>query len=117
MTKEQAIQEQLYRTRPATTNPKQDGYYVVVDPENIHLSQSFYFMEGDWFEDEIEARENENHDALDVDGCFWLEPIDIDKVVDEVKELNPFPKVNSMDERIAWSRCCEKFKELLNQSK
>lgn len=64
-----------YEVVPITEKPEKADYYLVVDPENPGLSQAFYFLEDDWFESEGEARENEDHDALDVDGCSWLRPL------------------------------------------
>jgi hypothetical protein len=55
--------------------PDKDDWYIILDPENPYSPEACYFLEGDWFESEVDARENENHDSLDVDGCSWLREI------------------------------------------
>lgn len=69
---------------PISTPPEEDGWYTIFPEDNPHSTEPYYFLEGDWFETEIEARENENHDALDVDGCFWLKPFDLISVLWQV---------------------------------
>jgi hypothetical protein len=55
--------------------PDKDGWYILIDPEDEETGRTFYYMEGDWYYSEDEARINENHDTIDVDGCMWLRPI------------------------------------------
>jgi hypothetical protein len=55
-----------------------DDYYIIEDS-----GEECYFMEGDWYVDENEARCNEHHEALDVDDCMWLRPITIESLLSE----------------------------------
>jgi hypothetical protein len=68
--------------------PKEDGYYQMID-EDGDPSDPLYFMEGDWFVDEEDARVNENHDALDANGYSWLKPTPIAVILEaERKDLD-----------------------------
>lgn len=51
-------------------------------------------------------------------GAAYVKP-DIDKVVEQMREENPYcGEIDfSEDARIAWEKSCDKLKELLNQSK
>jgi hypothetical protein len=65
--------------------PKEDGYYQMID-EDGDPSDPLYFMEGDWFVDEEDARVNENHDALDANGYSWLKPTPIAVILEEERK-------------------------------
>lgn len=66
---------------PITQHPPEDGYYLVLELNEKESGRVLYFMEGDWYEDEHEARFNENHDAYDVDDCHWLRPVDLSSLL------------------------------------
>lgn len=63
----------LYQTMPMSEKPDNDGYYLLLDPENIELSSLCYCLEGEWYRDFDDAMD-EHHSELDTDGCSWLKP-------------------------------------------
>ncbi len=87
----------IYLLTPVSTPPEKDGWYDFIDISGEVKATSYYFMEGDWYESEDDAKINEHHDTLDVDGYYYLRPISEEKLR-EVMGL-------------AWDACEAKEKE------
>jgi len=45
-------------------------------------------MEGDWYDNEGEARINEDHDTIDVEGLFWLKSVSEEKFITDYMEAH-----------------------------
>jgi len=76
----------LYELVPISESPIRDGYYTVIDPADPSQDEAFYFLEGEWFQSEHDARVNENHFSMDVDGCHWLRPINPETLKAMIRE-------------------------------
>lgn len=65
-----------YTPVPVSENPEMEGSYVVISliDDNM-LNREYYFLDGDWYDDEDEARVNEHHFSVDLDNCHWLRPV------------------------------------------
>lgn len=67
------MENKLYRQRPLSHKPKENGWYNMVSDEDLKAT-SLYFYAGYWFESEEEAKAGIMNEDFTTDGFEWLEP-------------------------------------------
>jgi len=67
----------VYIPVPVSEKPKEDGYYHIIDQADGELGDAYYYLDGEWYSSEEEAREDENPDAIDLGGYSWLKPVQL----------------------------------------
>ena len=73
----------IYIPTPITQKPEKDGYFLVFDPAFQDSGRCLYFFDGDWYENEWEAKGNEHCKSYDVDDNLWLRPAKLSEVIGE----------------------------------
>lgn len=84
MSNTQSTDPIIYVPVPVSEPPKEDGWYDLIDPQGE--AQTFYFIEGEWYETEDEARQNENHDEVNVEGLLWLKPTPLSSILKDKED-------------------------------